>query len=132
MQNDIDPEKRDQFLEASALATSQTIHRLTLRPMNWTTYSLYHRIKDSASASSEPTFTIMLFVFLHSAPEAKLRASCAKPENLLPEVFDFMQQRAPHEYKDLESWALSQLEQFAASTTASDNSYAGGIGDPKA
>jgi hypothetical protein len=132
MQTDIDPEKRDHLLEASALTAEQTIRGLNLRPMNWTTYSLYNRIKDSASASSEPTFTILLFVYLHCAPEAKLRANCAKPEALLPEVFDFMQSRAAHEYKDLETWALAQLEQFAASTTAADNSIGGGLGDPKA
>lgn len=132
MLNDIDPEKRAELLELSAITSEQTVNGLVLRPMNWTTYSIYNRIKASASASFEPAFTIMLFVYLHHAPESKLRSNCAKPENLLPEVFDFMAARAPSEYKEFESWALAQLEQFSASTTASDPQLGVSVDDPKA
>lgn len=127
---DIDPEKRAELLESATLQGEQTINGIKLRPMTWATYSLFHRIKDSATSPTEWSFNMMLFVYLHTVQESKLRANVAKPEALLPEVWDFMAQRGPQDVEPFQSWVQEQIDQFSASTTASDP-VGVGINDPK-
>lgn len=131
LNDDLDPEKRQQLLETAAMQGQTTINGLVLRPMNWTTYSLFYRIKDLAGSPNEWSFNLMLFVFLHSAPETTLRANFANPDKLVPEVFDFMNARNPGDMKAFEPWVESQVSQFAASTTSSDPSFKESLGDPK-
>ena len=130
---DIDPEKRSGLLEQAALGGSENINGLELRPMTLGTWSLHRRIKASANETygEDWTFDLMAFVFLHNAPEQKLRASFGRPEALVPEIFDFMQTRHPSDVAAFQPWVKSQMDQFSASLTASDPVAGAIVNDPK-
>jgi hypothetical protein len=127
---DIDPEKRTELLEAAALSGEQTIAGLSLRPMTYGTYSLYQRLKGAAASSSDSdfSFAIAASVFIHSQPVEKLRANYARPQHLIEEIFDFMNERAASDFVAWMPWVGEQMEQFNASLTQANS--AGGE-DPK-
>jgi len=128
---DIDPEKRTGLLETAALAGEEVIGGLALRPMTYGTYSLYQRLKNAAGGSSETdfSFAIAAAVFIHSQPVEKLRANYARPQHLIEEIFDFMNERPPADFVAWMPWVGAQMEQFNASLTQAAS--AGGE-DPKA
>jgi hypothetical protein len=117
MNYDIDPEQRGALLETGALEGAQEIAGLTLRPMTAATYSLHQRLK-TAAGETDWSFTLFSFVWLHSQTVERLRASVGKPAALLPEIFDFMDGRNPADAMLFRPWMDAQLEQFAASITA--------------
>lgn len=129
---DIDPEKRTGLLEQAALAGEEEIGGLTLRPMTAATWSLHQRIKRAAGEQDgeDWSFNIFSFVFIHSQPINKLRASYARPEALLAEIFDFMAEKQPADAMLWKEWMERQMSQFSASITAA----VGGAApeDPKA
>jgi hypothetical protein len=129
---DIDPEKRTGLLEQAALGGTETIGGLELRPMTAATWSLHQRLKRAAGDPDGDDWSLNLFsfVWLHSQPTAKLRGSYSKPEAMLPEVFDFMSSKQAAEAINWKDWMERQMEQFAASMTAS-TSAAGGTAGPK-
>ena len=129
---DIDPEKRTGLLEQAALAGEEEIGGLTLRPMTAATWSLHQRIKRAAGEQDgeDWSFNIFSFVFIHSQPINKLRASYARPDALLAEIFDFMAEKQPADAMLWKEWMERQMSQFSASITAA----VGGAApeDPKA
>jgi hypothetical protein len=129
---DIDPEKRTGLLEQAALGGTETIGGLELRPMTAATWSLHQRLKRAAGDPDGEDWTLNLFSFiwLHAQPVAKLRASYSKPEQMLPEIFDFMATKQAAEALLWKEWMERQMEQFAASMTDSGTSP-GGIAGPK-
>lgn len=133
MQNDIDPEKRTGLLETAALSGEEEINGLTLRPMTAATWSLHQRLKRVAGETDgqDWSFGIFSYVFIHSQPIAKLRASYGRPQMLLGDVFDFMQTLQPAAAADFKPWMERQMEQFAASITHSA-SVGAPDADPKA
>ena len=128
---DIDPEKRTGLLEQAALGGEEAIGGLTLRPMTYGTYSLYQRLKNAAGGSSEAdfSFAIAASVFIHSQPVEKLRANYARPQHLIEEIFDFMNERPASDFVAWMPWVGEQMEQFNASLT---QATAAGGEDPKA
>jgi len=120
---DIDPEKREGLLETAALGGEETIAGLTLRPMTAASWSLHQRLKRAAGEQDgdDWSFNIFSFAYVHSQPIAKLRASYARPEILLGEIFDFMAQRAPADAMLWKPWFERQMEQFSASITQAAN-----------
>jgi hypothetical protein len=116
---DIDPEKRTGLLETAALGGEETIGGLTLRPMTAASWSLHQRVKRVAGEQDgeDWSFNIFSFAYIHSQPVAKLRASYARPEALLAEIFDFMAERHPAEAMTWKPWMEQQMEQFSASIT---------------
>lgn len=75
----------------------------------------------------------MSFVYLHQAPEDRLRGYFGRPEALLPEVYDFMASRPPSDVPLFQPWVKEQMEQFTATLTASDSAVPSGPdSDPKA
>jgi hypothetical protein len=127
---DIDPEKRTGLLEQAALGGQETINGLALRPMTYGTYSLYQRLKGAAASSSDSdfSFAIAASVFIHSQPVEKLRANYARPQHLIEEIFDFMNERPASDFVAWMPWVGEQMEQFNASLTQANS--AGGE-DPK-
>jgi hypothetical protein len=128
---DIDPEKREGLLEAAALQGNETINGLTLRPMTYGTYSLYQRLKNAAGGSSEMdfSFAIAAAAFIHSQPVEKLRANYTRPQQLVEEIFDFMNERPASDFAAWMPWVAAQMEQFNASLTQATSSQGEG---PKA
>ena len=120
---DIDPEKREVLLETAALGGEETIAGLTLRPMTAASWSLHQRLKRAAGEQDgdDWSFNIFSFAYVHSQPIAKLRASYARPEILLGEIFDFMAERAPADAMLWKPWFERQMEQFSASITQAAN-----------
>ena len=120
---DIDPEKREGLLETAALGGEETIAGLTLRPMTAASWSLHQRLKRAAGEQDgdDWSFNIFSFAYVHSQPTAKLRASYARPEILLGEIFDFMAERAPADAMLWKPWFERQMEQFSASITQAAN-----------
>jgi hypothetical protein len=116
---DIDPEKRTGLLEQAALAGEEEIGGLTLRPMTAATWSLHQRIKRAAGEQDgeDWSFNIFSFVFIHSQPVSKLRASYARPEALVAEIFDFMSERPAADAVFWKEWTERQMQQFSASFT---------------
>ena len=125
---DIDPEKREGLLETAALGGEETIAGLTLRPMTAATWSLHQRLKRAAGEldGEDWSLNIFSFAYIHSQPINKLRASYARPEALLGEVFDFMAERSPGDAMLWKPWFERQMEQFSASIT-----QAVSAGDPE-
>ena len=128
---DIDPEKRSGLLEQAALAGEEEIGGLTLRPMTAATWSLHQRIKRAAGEQDgdDWSFNIFSFVFIHSQPVAKMRATYARPEVLLAEIFDFMAGRQPADAALWKDWMARQMEQHSASMM---QALGAGPEDPKA
>lgn len=124
---DIDPEKREGLLEAAALGGEETIAGLSLRPMTAATWSLHQRLKRAAGEldGEDWSFNIFSFAYIHSQPIAKLRASYARPEVLLGEIFDFMAERGPADAMLWKPWFEQQMEQFSASITQAVSSVGG-------
>jgi hypothetical protein len=132
---DIDPEKRTGLLETAACEGQQVISGLKLRPMTLGTWSLHRRIRSAANdhLGDDWSFDLMSFVYLHQAPEDRLRGYFGRPEALLPEVYDFMASRPPSDVPLFQPWVKEQMEQFTATLTASDSAATCGSDiDPKA
>ena len=132
---DIDPEKRQGLLETAACEGEQNISGLTLRPMTLGTWSLHRRIRAAANDSlgDDWSFDLMSFVYLHQAPEDRLRGYFGRPEALLPEIYDFMASRPPSDVPLFQPWVKAQMEQFTATLTASEpGAPSAPVSDPKA
>lgn len=122
MSYDLDPEKRQGLLETAALEGAQTISGLALRPMTLGTWSLHRRIRAAANDNigDDWSFDLMSFVYLHQAPEDRLRGYFGRPDALLPEIYDFMATRPPSDVPLLQPWVQSQMEQFTSSLTSGE------------
>lgn len=132
---DIDPEKRQGLLETAACEGEQVISGLKLRPMTLGTWSLHRRIRFAANDSlgDDWSFDLMSFVYLHQAPEDRLRGYFGRPEALLPEIYDFMASRPPSDVPLFQPWVKEQMEQFTATLTASEpGAPSAPVSDPKA
>jgi hypothetical protein len=132
---DIDPEKRQGLLETAACEGEQVISGLKLRPMTLGTWSLHRRIRSSANdhLGDDWSFDLMSFVYLHQAPEDRLRGYFGRPEALLPEIYDFMASRPPSDVPLFQPWVKEQMEQFTATLTASEpGAPSAPVSDPKA
>lgn len=135
MSYDVDPEKRQGLLETAALEGAQTISGLTLRPMTLGTWSLHRRIRAAANDTlgEDWSFDLMSFVYLHQAPEDRLRGYFGRPESLLPEIYDFMAARPASDVPLFQPWVKTQMEQFTATLTSSESSAeSAAVSDPKA
>jgi hypothetical protein len=87
--------------------------------MTAATWSLHQRIKRAAGEQDgeDWSFNIFSFVFIHSQPVSKLRASYARPEALVAEIFDFMSERPAADAVFWKEWTERQMQQFSASFT---------------
>lgn len=132
---DIDPEKRQGLLETAACEGEQVISGLKMRPMTLGTWSLHRRIRSAVNDSlgDDWSFDLMSFVYLHQAPEDRLRGYFGRPEALLPEIYDFMASRPPSDVPLFQPWVKEQMEQFTATLTASEpGAPSSPVSDPKA
>jgi hypothetical protein len=123
MSYDLDPEKRQGLLETAAMEGAQTISGLTLRPMTLGTWSLHRRIRAAANDNlgDDWSFDLMSFVYLHQAPEDRLRGYFGRPDALLPEIYDFMATRPSSDVPLFQPWVKTQMEQFTATLTSSES-----------
>ena len=131
---DIDPEKRDGLLEASALAGNETINGLELRPVTSATWSLLSRMRNpfvTGEQSSDYAFAVYSFVYLHSQPLVKIRARIATMSQLEADIFEFMDARPVAEAFTFMPWITRQVESVAATITASTGGISAPGADPK-
>lgn len=132
---DIDPEKRDGLLEASALAGNETINGLELRPVTSATWSLLSRMRNpfvTGEQNGDYAFAVYSFVYLHSQPLAKIRARIATISQLEADIFEFMDGRPVSEAFAFMPWVTRQVETVAATITAVTGATSAPDADPKA
>ena len=119
---DIDPEKRDVLLEASALGGEEQISGLTLRPVTAATWSLLTRLKNSF-VTGEPdgdyAFAVYSFIYLHSMPITDIRRRIATLDDLRADVYEWMDKQAPADMFAFTPWITGQMERVAATITQS-------------
>ena len=119
---DIDPEKRDVLLEASALGGEEQIAGLTLRPVTAATWSLLTRLKNSF-VTGEPdgdyAFAVYSFIYLHSMPITDIRRRIATLDDLRADVYEWMDKQAPADMFAFTPWITGQMERVAATITQS-------------
>ena len=119
---DIDPEKRDVLLEASALGGEEQISGLTLRPVTAATWSLLTRLKNSF-VTGEPdgdyAFAVYSFIYLHSMPISDIRRRIATLDDLRADVYEWMDKQAPADMFAFTPWITGQMERVAATITQS-------------
>jgi hypothetical protein len=119
---DIDPEKRDVLLEASALGGEEQIAGLTLRPVTAATWSLLTRLKNSF-VTGEPdgdyAFAVYSFIYLHSMPITDIRRRIATLDDLRADVYEWMDGQAPADMFAFTPWITGQMERVAATITQS-------------
>ncbi len=131
---DIDPEKRESLLEASALGGEEQINGITLRPVTAATWSLLSRLKNSfvtGEQDGDYAFAVHSFIYLHSMPIANIRRRIATIDDLRGDIYEWMDNRAPADLFSFTPWITGQIERVAATITQSVG--AGGEGDgPKA
>lgn len=121
MDIDIDPEKREGLLRQAALGGEEVIEGLTLRPMTNGTKSLWCELAALSDGNRRDAgFNIYSMVFLQSQPQSKIRASFSDPSKLLPELYDFMENRPLGDYTKFRQWYDRQIEMIVASTIKSD------------
>jgi hypothetical protein len=119
---DIDPEKRDVLLEASALGGEEQIAGITLRPITAATWSLLTRLKNSF-VTGEPdgdyAFAVYSFIYLHSMPITDIRRRIATLDDLRADVYEWMDKQAPADMFAFTPWITGQMERVAATITQS-------------
>jgi len=119
---DIDPEKRDVLLEASALGGEEQIAGITLRPVTAATWSLLTRLKNSF-VTGEPdgdyAFAVYSFIYLHSMPITDIRRRISTLDDLRADVYEWMDKQAPADMFAFTPWITSQMERVAATITQS-------------
>jgi hypothetical protein len=130
---DIDPEKRDVLLEASALGGEEQIAGITLRPVTAATWSLLTRLKNSF-VTGEPdgdyAFAVYSFIYLHSMPITDIRRRIATLDDLRADVYEWMDKQAPADMFAFTPWITGQMERVAATITQS-TSVEPAADDPK-
>jgi len=119
---DIDPEKRDVLLEASALGGEEQIAGITLRPVTAATWSLLTRLKNSF-VTGEPdgdyAFAVYSFIYLHSMPITDIRRRISTLDDLRADVYEWMDKQAPADMFAFTPWITGQMERVAATITQS-------------
>ena len=130
---DIDPEKRESLLEASALGGEEQINGLTLRPVTAATWSLLARLKNSfVTGEPDPdyAFAVYSFIYLHSLPISDIRRRIATIDDLRADIYEWMDAQAPADIFAFTPWITGQIERVSATITQT----LGGSGsaDPKA
>jgi hypothetical protein len=131
---DIDPEKRESLLEASALGGEEQINHVTLRPVTAATWSLLARLKNSF-VTGEPdgdyAFAVYSFVYLHSMPISDIRRRIATIEDLRADIYEWMDGQAPADIFAFTPWIAAQIERVSATITQT-LAATPGPDDPKA
>lgn len=119
---DIDPEKRDVLLEASALGGEEQIAGITLRPITAATWSLLTRLKNSF-VTGEPdgdyAFAVYSFIYLHSMSITDIRRRISTLDDLRADVYEWMDKQAPADMFAFTPWITGQMERVAATITQS-------------
>jgi hypothetical protein len=119
---DIDPEKRDVLLEASALGGEEQIAGITLRPVTAATWSLLTRLKNSfvtGDPDGDYAFAVYSFIYLHSMPITDIRRRIATLDDLRADVYEWMDKQAPADMFAFTPWITGQMERVAATITQS-------------
>lgn len=131
---DIDPEKREALLEASALGGNEQVNGLDLRPITSATWSLLARLKNSfvtGEQDGDYAFAVYSFVYLHSKPISDIRRKVSTMDDLRADIYDFMDTRPVEDLFNFVPWITAQMERVAATITQAAPS-AGGTDGPKA
>lgn len=132
---DIDPEKRESLLEASALGGEEQINSITLRPVTAATWSLLARLKNSfvtGEQDGDYAFAVCSFIYLHSMPISDIRRRIATIDDLRADIYEWMDHRAPADLFSFTPWITSQMERVAATITQSVSPEPAGADGPKA
>jgi hypothetical protein len=117
---DIDPEKRESLLEASALGGEEQINGITLRPVTAATWSLLARLKNSfvtGEQDGDYAFSVYSFVYLHSMPISDIRRRVATIDDIKADVYEWMDKQAPADMFAFTPWITAQMERVAATIT---------------
>jgi len=128
---DIDPEKREALLEASALGGNEQVNGLDLRPITSATWSLLARLKNSfvtGEQDGDYAFAVYSFVYLHSMPIMDIRKRIATIDDLRADIYEWMDQRPVEDMFAFVPWITSQMERVAATVT---QAATGGVESPK-
>ena len=128
---DIDPEKRELLLEASALGGEEQINGITLRPVTAATWSLLSRLKNSfvtGEQDGDYAFAVHSFIYLHSMPISNIRRRIATIDDLRGDIYEWMDDRAPGDLFAFTPWITGQIERVAATITQSVGGGAEGDG----
>jgi hypothetical protein len=129
---DIDPEKREGLLEASALSGNETVNGIELRPVTAATWSLLSRLKNSfvtGEADPDYAYAVYSFVYLHSKPIMDIRKRIATIDDLKTDIYDWMDTRPVEDMFGFVPWITAQMERVAATVT---QAAPAGPPDPKA
>ena len=118
---DIDPEKREGLLEASALAGNETVNGLELRPVTSATWSLLARLGNSfvtGQKDDDYAWSVYSFVYLHSKPLSDIRRKIATLDDLRGDIYEWMDTRPVEDVFKFVPYITRQIEQVAATITA--------------
>lgn len=132
---DIDPEKRESLLEASALGGEEQINGITLRPVTAATWSLLARLKNSfvtGEQDGDYAFSVYSFVYLHSMPISDIRRRVATIDDIKADVYEWMDKQAPADMFAFTPWITAQIERVAATITQAVSSVPSDGSAPKA
>lgn len=132
---DIDPEKRELLLEASALGGEEQINGITLRPVTAATWSLLARLKNSfvtGEQDGDYAFSVYSFVYLHSMPISDIRRRVATIDDIKADVYEWMDKQAPADMFAFTPWITAQMERVAATITQAVSSGPSDGSAPKA
>lgn len=117
---DIDPEKREVLLEASALGGNEQVNGLELRPITSATWSLLARLKNSfvtGEQDGDYAFAVYSFVYLHSMPIMDIRKRIATIDDLRGDIYEWMDTRPVEDMFAYVPWITAQMERVAATVT---------------
>ena len=132
---DIDPEKRESLLEASALGGEEQINGITVRPVTAATWSLLARLKNSfvtGEQDGDYAFSVYSFVYLHSMPISDIRRRVATIDDIKADVYEWMDKQAPADMFAFTPWITAQMERVAATITQAVSSAPSDGSAPKA
>jgi hypothetical protein len=132
---DIDPEKRESLLEASALGGEEQINGIILRPVTAATWSLLARLKNSfvtGEQDGDYAFSVYSFVYLHSMPISDIRRRVATIDDIKADVYEWMDKQAPADMFAFTPWITAQMERVAATITQAVSSAPSDGSAPKA
>ena len=132
---EIDPEKRESLLEASALGGEEQINGITLRPVTAATWSLLARLKNSfvtGEQDGDYAFSVYSFVYLHSMPISDIRRRVATIDDIKADVYEWMDKQAPADMFAFTPWITAQMERVAATITQAVSSAPSDGSAPKA
>lgn len=129
---DIDPEKREVLLEASALGGNEQVNGLDLRPITSATWSLLARLKNSfvtGEQDGDYAFAVYSFVYLHSMPIMDIRKRISTIDDLRCDIYEWMDTRPVEDMFAYVPWITAQMERVAATVT---QAAPAGAASPKA